>query len=206
LYAFDDLQSSDLAKIHNQRQAGVMRWEELFSDLEAQLEQQEAADLAAEVSDRTRREAGALRLCDRLAPARGTQVRLTVSGAGTVSGGLAETGADWLLLEEQGRAELLVAADAVLSVAGLSTGSEVQAGEVWRRLDLRWALRGLARSRSNVHIVLRDGSPWSGTLDRVGADHVELAEHAAGEQRRPGAVRQAVLLPITGLAAVRSQP
>lgn len=183
-----------------------MRWEELFADLESQLAQHEAADLAAEVTDRTRREAGALRLCDRLAPARGSQLRLTVAGAGSAVGLLTDAGADWLLLEEPARGELLVAADAVLSVSGLSTASEVQSGEVWRRLDLRWALRGLARSRSGVQVVLRDGSPWAGTLDRVGADHVELAEHAAGEQRRRAAVRQVVLLPVPGIAAVRRQP
>src|SRR4051794_28071769 len=102
-----------------------MRWEELFSDLESQLEQQEAAELSAEITDRTRREAGALRLCDRLAAARGADLAVTLVGAGAVSGTLREVGADWLLLEEIGRRELLVHTDAVISLAGLTSGSEL---------------------------------------------------------------------------------
>jgi hypothetical protein len=180
-----------------------VRWDELFGDLESQLEQHEAAEFAAEVSDRTRREVGSLRLCDRLAPARGSELALTLSGAGQVTGRLQEAGADWLLLEEHGRRELLVSVAAVLSVSGVGRASEVQTGEVWRRLDLRWALRGLARDRSAVQLLLCDGSSWFGTLDRVGVDHVELAEHLPGEERRAGAVRQVVLLPLAGLAAVR---
>lgn len=183
-----------------------MRWDELFSDLESQLEQHEAAELSAEVSDRTRREVGALRLCDRLGPSRGAQLTIALTGTAPVSGALTDVGADWLLLEEAGRKELLISSDAVLSVAGLSSATEVQTGEVWRRLDMRWALRGLARSRTAVEVLLRDGSSWYGTLDRVGADHVELAEHPAGEQRRRGAVRQVVLLPVAAITAVRNRP
>ena len=183
-----------------------MRWDELFADLESQLEQHEAADLAAEVTDRTRREAGSLRLCDRLGPSRGGQLSVTAVGGLRATGALTDAGPDWLLLEESGRHELLVSADAVLSVAGLGGATEVQSGELWRRLDLRWALRGLVRSRSSVQVLLRDGSLWVGTLDRVGADHVELAEHPTGEARRRDAVRQVVLLPLPGIAAVRNQP
>lgn len=183
-----------------------MRWDDLFADLDAQLEAAEAAEFAGEVSDRTRREQGMLRLVDRLRLTVGANLTVTCSGAGTVHGRLLDVGVDWLLLEEADKRELLLSSAAVLGVAGVGSRSGVPGveGEVVRRLDLRWALRGLARSRVGVQVVLRDSSVLAGTFDRVGSDHVDLAEHPPGEARRAGAVRQVRVLPLTGLSAVRS--
>jgi hypothetical protein len=183
-----------------------MRWQALFDDLEAQVEAAEAAELQAEVADRTRREVALLGLVDRLREGVGHPIALSVWGAGAVHGRLLDAGVDWLLLEESGGRESLVPLSAVLSVAGLGARSAVPGsdGEVGRRLDLRWALRGLARDRVGVAVVLRDGATLTGTLDRVGADHVDLAEHAPGEPRRAGAVRQVRTVPVTALALLRS--
>jgi hypothetical protein len=182
-----------------------MRWQGLFQDLEAQLEAAEAAELAGEVAERTRREAALLRLVDRLRAGEGAALTVTVPGAGAVSGRLLNAGADWLLLEEPGGRELLVPLSAVLGITGLGPRSSLpESSPVARRLDLRWALRGLARSRTGVTLGLVDGSRVTGTLDRVGADHVELAEHGPGEPRRAATVRQVRLVPLAALALVRS--
>jgi hypothetical protein len=195
-----------------------MRWQALFDDLEAQLEAAEAAELAGEVAERTRIEHGRVRLGDRLAAAAGSPVGLAVPGHGVVRGRLQDAGADWVLLDDgdagaggraAGRAggrEVLVPQAALLSVSGLprTAAAPDAAGAVGRRLDLRWALRGLARSRAGVVVGLVDGSSLSGTLDRVGADHVDLAEHPAGEARRATAVRGVRLVPLAALAVVRS--
>ncbi|MDT7538354.1 MAG: hypothetical protein QOI82_1939 [Actinomycetota bacterium] len=183
-----------------------MRWEELFGDLEAQAEQLAAAELQAEVADRTRREVARLGLVDRLREAPEQSLVVTVWGAGAVHGRLLDAGVDWLLLQEVGLREVLVPLGAVLGITGIgpraaAPGSE---GEVARRLELRWALRGLARDRAGVSVVLKDASTLSGTLDRVGADHVDVAEHAPGEARRAAAVRQVRVVPITALALLRS--
>lgn len=183
-----------------------MRWQGLFADLEGQLEAADAAALAGEVADRSRREAALVRLADRLAPAVGQDLGLHLAPKARVQGRLLDTGQDWLLLQEGGGAELLVPLAAVMGVVGAGSQAQHPAspGPVARRLDLRWALRGLARSRTGVVIGLIDGSRLTGTLDRVGADHVDVAEHGSGEWRRPGAVHQVRLVPIAALAVVRS--
>jgi hypothetical protein len=180
-----------------------MRWKALFDDLEAQVEAAERADLEAEVRDRTRREAGLVPAVDRLRAAVGLPLTLALPGVGVVQGRLVDVGPQWLLLTDRGR-ELLVPFVAVLSVSGLTRRAEPPEGEVARRLDLRWALRGLVRDREQVSLVLVDGSTLSGTLDRVGADHVELAEHPPGEPRRAAAVRSVRLVPLSALALLRS--
>ncbi len=183
-----------------------MRWDRLFSDLEGQLLAAEAAELAGEVRDRTRRELGLLRICDRIAGSSGHPVAVTVEGPGVLRGVLLDTGPDWLLLLEPGSREALVPFAAVLGVSGLGAASAAPGSEgaVGRRLDLRWAMRGLARSRTGVALALRDGSTLGGTLDRVGADHVELAEHGQGEARRAAAVRDVHLVPLAAVSCVRS--
>lgn len=183
-----------------------MRWQGLFADLEGQLDAAEAAELAGEVADRSRREAARVLLADRLGAALGQEAGVHLPAHGLLRGVLVGAGRDWLLLEEPGGADLLVPLGAVLGVVGIGGRADDPAatGPVAHRLDLRWALRGLAKSRSGVVLSLCDGSQVTGTLDRVGADHVDVAEHGRGEPRRPGAVRQVRLVPIGALAVVRS--
>jgi hypothetical protein len=76
-------------------------------------------------------------------------------------------------------------------------------GVVESRLGLRHALRGIARDRSAVRITDQSGATVDGTIDRLGADYVEVAEHAAGELRRRADVRDVLVLPLAALAVVR---
>lgn len=183
-----------------------MRWEALFADLAAQAEAQDRAELDAEVRDRTRREGALVRTVDRLRAAVGAPITLAVHGAGTVAGRLLDAGPDWLLLEDGARADVLVPLPAVLAVDGLGAGASAPGGALDERLDLRFVLRGLVRDRARLQVVLRDGTTRTGTLDRVGADHVDLAEHDAELWRRPGAVRGVRLLPLAGLGLLRALP
>lgn len=182
-----------------------MRWDDLFRDLEAQLEAAEAVDLAAEVADRTRIESAQLALVDRLRGTLGRRVTVRVVAAGLVDGELQGVGPDWLLIAGPGGREAVVSLPAVVSVSGLAGWSAApgETGEVTRRLGLGYALRGLARDRAGVSVTLLDGTVLTGTLDRVGADFVELAGHGPGEARRRDEVRSVPALPLRALAVVR---
>lgn len=183
----------------------VTRWDGLFADLEAQASALAAADRAGEVEERVRSEVGQLRLVDRLRPSVGVPLRWRLTGGLAISGVLLRVGADFVLLDEGAGREALLPLAGVVTVAGLgrwssSPGSE---GQVTARLGLRSALRGLARDRSALRVHLVDGTVTDGTLDRVGADLVELAAHEPGEFRRQRAVRDVVVLPVAALVALR---
>lgn len=182
-----------------------MRWESLFDDLEAQVDAEHAAEFSAEVTDRTRRELALVRLVDRLRPARGHSVSVRIWGFGVVEGAVARVGADWLLLAESGGREALVPSSAIVSIGGLGALSAApnSEGEVAARIGFGHALRAIARDRSAVTVSYVDGATTTGTLDRVGADFIEVAEHPPAEARRPAAVRAVRTVPFTALAIVR---
>lgn len=187
-------------------QTAGMRWTRLFDDLEAQLAAQERAELLLEVVDSTRSERGRVLWAERLLATTEQPVRVRVRGVGQLTGTVHEVGADWLvlLIAVQGparRGEVLVPQKAVLSVSGLSPRADQRATR--RLLDLRLALRALSRDRSVVRVTDVEGGQLTGTIDRVGRDHVDVADHADDIPRRAGAVRAVHTVPLAALATVR---
>ena len=185
-----------------------MRWQQLFADLQAQFEAEESAAEQAESAlagaRRSRRACRSSTGCGGVA--RFPLVRRAAGARArwpACSWRSARTGCS---LEDERRTADLVALAAVRSVAGLGRRTAVAepAGPVRGRLDLRRALRGLARDRSAVQVVLDDGGVLSGTLDRVGADYVELAEHPADLPRRAEAVQGVRAVVIDAVAVVRT--
>jgi hypothetical protein len=204
-----------------------MRWDQLFADLEARFAELADADAVAELADRERLAVGAVRATQRLSGSIGRPLRLQISGGSSIGGVLETVGPDWLLLTEAQGRDCLVTLDAITAVFGLTTSTGPEIGGVALRLDLRKALRGLARDRSPVAIALTGwsaagtgsavagssgsygaagSSEITGTIDRVGADFVEIAVHAAWEPRRAAAVRSVALVPLSAVVLVRSLP
>jgi hypothetical protein len=68
------------------------------------------------------------------------------------------------------------------------------------------ALRELARRREPVRLELADGNEAAGTIEVVGNDHVELAEHDLGEARRQSALTGRRLLALAAIAIVTLLP
>src|SRR6478609_501672 len=160
-----------------------MRWDRLFDDLEAQLALDEVRGFEAEVADRTRRERALLDVHTRLlAHVDATHVGLRLRER-MVAGRLVDVGPDWALVETAPGRPVLVALPAVRAVSGLGPGARTPS-VVARRFGLGAALRAVSRDRAVVEVVDVDGRPSTGTVDVVGSDHLELAEHAPDETRR----------------------
>ncbi|HET6817415.1 MAG TPA: hypothetical protein VFH66_09360 [Mycobacteriales bacterium] len=179
-----------------------MRWTRLFDDLDAQAEAAERAERAAETADLRRLETSRLTLADRLAAAGAVRLGLTVEGAGLVTGELSRAGADWALLDTAG-AECLVSLAAVVAVVGLPATSARPLDEVDRRVGMGTGLRQLSRDRAVVTIVTRGGATFTGTIDRVGADFVDVAEHAPDVARRAADVQRVRTVAGAAIALVR---
>lgn len=173
-----------------------MRWEALFADLEAQLSAADAADRAADVAELTRAERATVGIGDRLRASRGTRLDLHLAGAERVTGELLEVAAHWVLLGEGPRRSLVPTA-AVGAVTGLGAYAEPTTSTVLRRVGLGQALRALARDRVRLRVSTVAGT-WSGRIDRVGADHLDLV--TGGPADGPAAV---LTLPFAALTVLR---
>ena len=180
-----------------------MRWDALFEDLEAQFEALQAGDLYGEVADRIRAEVGKITVLDRLRGAVDTLIRVELTDAEPVHGMLTRVGKDCLLIETERYEEWLIPAAALIAVHRLGPWAEPAVGAVEGKLGLAHLLRGIARDRSPVTLFCTGGAPVTGTIDRVGADFLELAEHPLDAPRRRTEVYNQRLVPTQALCALR---
>lgn len=179
-----------------------MRWDRLFDDLEAQLALDDVRELESEVADRTRRERALLDVHTRLlANLDAPHAALRLPGR-VVAGRLVDVGPDWALVETAPERPVLVALPAVRAVSGIGPGARTPS-VVARRFGIGAALRAVSRDRAAVEVADVDGHPTTGTIDVVGADHLELAEHAADETRRTANITGRLIVPFWSLGSVR---
>jgi hypothetical protein len=71
------------------------------------------------------------------------------------------------------------------------------------RLGVAFVLRDLCRRRAAVDLATASGEHLHGTVDRVGRDHLDLAEHEPGVPRRAASVSRSRILPFSELVLVR---
>src|SRR3712207_719261 len=160
-----------------------MRWVRLFADLEAQLESEERADFEAELGDLVRAERSAVALRDRLRAQVGSTLTWHLRGQ-SMEARLLDVGSDWALLRDA-RGDSLLPLAALVGISGITRAAALDDGPVARSLRLTIVLRGLARDRSPVLVTLAGGGALAGTIDRVGADHVDVAVHPLDQPRWP---------------------
>jgi hypothetical protein len=198
-----------------------MRWDNLFDDLESQLEQEltaEEVDLRAEeerlrlarlgIRDRLRSLSASSASADRTP-------RLLLADGSRVTVAAATFGKDWVageLVEESGRRpQCIVALDAIDGVvltgdqvSGSLDGSasEESPSALSARLGLTFVLRDLCRRRQPVELRLHDGR-LHGTIDRVARDHIDLAVHEPETPRRESAVTEYRMVRLGQIVLVR---
>ncbi|MFJ5954970.1 hypothetical protein ACIQC5_03320 [Paenarthrobacter sp. NPDC092416] len=184
-----------------------MRWDSLFDDIESQFFSENALAGESEVTERARVEMAGIELADRLRGAVGTDVALLLVSGSHLRGGVSHVGGEWLVLNE-GMRQWLVPHASIVSYQGLGRLAQKVASPGRPTPGLASALRGLARDRAEVtaHLLVGFGGEQqlSGVIDRVGADHFDLAVLTNGEVRRSGNVASVVTVPFTALAAMRS--
>ncbi len=149
---------------------------------------------------------------------------------GTLRGAVAAVGADWLGLELglerelgpgsagaaaaiplRGIRSLLLDRAALLASRGADATDAADSGGVARaraaslsaRQSFGFLLRDLARRRRPVTLHDGGGRVLHGTIDGVGADHVELALHEPGTARRRAEVSRYRLVPLRAVTWVQ---
>src|SRR4051812_33052861 len=197
-----------------------MRWDNLFDDLESQLEQELGAEEGDLLAEEERLRLGRLTIRDRgtamTRPGEGAveQLRLGLRDGSAVTVAVGSVGRDWLVGELIGarRGSCVVP---LLAIAALQPTPEQLARSVAAeppgeplvslsaRLGLGFVLRDLCRRRAAVDISTASGERSHGTIDRVGRDHLDLAEHEPGVPRRAASVGRIRILPFAELLIVR---
>lgn len=199
-----------------------MRWDNLFDDLESQLEQELTAEDIDLRAEEERLRLGRMSIRDRLASiheAAGANsdyvVRMIVADGSTVALHPVALGKDWVSGDLHGASvrkrqcilPLAAIGGIILDQAqvglSLSERGEAQPSRALSaRLSLVFVLRDLCRRRAGIDIDLASGS-IHGTIDRVGRDHIDLAVHESGVPRRESAVQQRRIIPLSHVTMVR---
>lgn len=190
-----------------------MRWDRFFEDLEDQLSSEWEAERAALDTEAERLRLSRVTLHERLRALAGGVVGLELHDDTARSARIAAVGADWVAAEpaESREGVLVVPLTALRSVAAahaelLRSARPLPSGDrggLTERMAFGFVLRDAARRRRPVVVQLLGGRALSGTVDRAGADHLDLALHEAGTPRRGAEVTGYRLLPFTAIAAVR---
>lgn len=194
-----------------------MRWDHLFDDLAGQLEhelQSEETDLQFE-EERLR--LGRLALRDRLMALKSApepslaHVRLRLRSGESRGVRVVTVGRDWVAGDLQGPPSNQQAIIPFFAIEGLTLtpaqateSLEVKAprSELAERLGIAFLLRDLCRRRSTITLVTATAST-TGTIDRVGRDHLDLAVHELDRPRRVSEVQHVQVVPFDQLLLVR---
>jgi hypothetical protein len=196
-----------------------MRWDLLFGDLEAQLDQEQRDEERALAVEEERLRLGRLTLRDRLTAMTRTDageaepgVRLELIGGRSLVLRPLAFGRDWMsaAIVDAGRSGTQCIVPMAAIAAVLPSRSQLDpslepvpepSARLAERIALPFVLRDLCRRRAAVRITTLDGIVH-GTIDRVARDHLDLALHEPGAPRREREVQGYRIVPFARVLLV----
>lgn len=193
-----------------------VRWDRFFDDLELQLASEWEAERAALDTEAERLRISRLTLQHRLAQVIGRDtpeplLSFDLVDGATICGAVTGVGADCVaLLPADGPPGAIVVPLAAIVAIGMphhevlrSARPGASRSALSDRLTLGFVLRDLVRRRVGVAVHLTTGRALHGTIDRAGADHLDLALHDPGAPRRADAVTGHRVVPFATIGWVR---
>ena len=195
-----------------------MRWDRFFDDLEDQLASEWEAERAALDTEAERLRLSRVQLSERLTllaardGASPTVASFDLADGATVRASVTGVGADWVALAlVDGPGGAVVVPFASIGAVGLPHADLLRTARpapprspLADRLTFGFVLRDLVRRRAGVAVHLVSGRVLTGTIDRAGADHLDLAVHDQGAPRRADAVSGYRLVPFAAVAWIRA--
>ncbi len=200
-----------------------MRWERLFQDLEDQLDRETDSELQDIARDEERLRIARLALADRLRSLSTSFAKLPTdarvlslrTGLCELSCRVTRVGRDWMLAEivsplaMSGSALIPLAAieslrvlDAEAVTTSLGNAADVVAStRLTNDIGIAFVLRDLARRRRHVTIV-RGDVDVSGTIERVGRDHVDIAIHSRNVSAYSSHSAEVMIVPLAKIELV----
>ncbi len=192
-----------------------MRWDRFFEDLQDQFDAEWEAERAILDTEGERLRLAKVGLRERLVelgrgdPATRAEVSFELRDDSTVTGRVSAIGADWVGVESAGRTGIIPVGS--IAAIGLDHADMLRSARpgpdghasLTERMTLGFVLRDLVRRRVPVTVLTAHGRALTGTIDRAGADHLDLALHEPGSARRAEAVRGHRLVPFAAVAWVQ---
>ena len=194
-----------------------MRWDRFFDDLEDQLASEWEAERAALDTEAERLRLSRVAFADRLTQlcsrdASGNDALFDLADGTTLRATVTGVGADWAALSPtEGRSSAMLVPFAAVVSVGMPHADLLRTARpapprssLAERLTLGFVLRDLVRRRAGVAVHLLSGRSVTGTIDRAGVDHFDLALHDPGAPRRADAVTGYRLVPFSAVAWIRA--
>lgn len=180
-----------------------MRWDSLFDDLEAQMAEQDRAQMRDEISENIRIERSTAELIHTLSRFQGQELTIHLSGESEVRATLGPIAVDYLCLESEST-QWVITNRVIQSISLPSkNGAGIDRRRQIKSIRFSSVIRSLLRDRSRCQVYGHDGRALAeGTLAQVAKDYLMIAVHPRDEFARAGDISGRLLIPLDSIGWV----